>query len=668
MPACAEVSPAPFRCPTSILTELQNDASLFQGGRIQQFIKNWEKLTSDDDILQTVRGLKLEFDCPASELHTPDLQQTKLNDTEKQAVDAEIEKLAKKRVISSCTSESGQFVSPVFTRPKKDGNHRMILNLKELNKNIPYCHFKMDTLQTALSLVTKNCYMASIDLKDAYYSVPICPEHKKFLRFKWKGQVWQFEALPNGLALAPRKFTKLLKPVFATLRQKGHISTAFIDDSLLLARTRDSCAENVTDTVQLLRSLGFIVHPDKSVFQPTQCIQYLGMEINSVSMTVKLTPEKAANLAETAKQTLKRKQLSIRDLAKVIGKIVAAFPGVKFGPLHYRHLERDKKAALAMHGGDFDQPVCLSKQAKAELTWWTENVLQAFNDIEKPDPEIIVTSDASLTGYGSSCNGTSAGGNWLPEEARCHINVLELKAALFALQSFRLSLRGKHVRIMLDNTTAVACINHMGTSHSDLCNDMACMIWQFCIENDIFLSAAHIPGCQNVIADAESRATNLDAEWKLDSGELRRALDLLQFEPDIDLFASRLNHQFDRYVSYRPDPQAHAIDSFSVSWSGLNWYIFAPFSLNTKVLQKVQREGGTGVLVVPVWPTQVWWPVLQSLLQRPPVLLKGKLLLTLPSHPQRRHPLLENKTLRLMACRVSATGTSNKGSQTKQPP
>ena len=87
-----------------------------------------------------------------------------------------------------------------------------------------------------------------------------------------EGQVWQFDAMPNGLALAPRKFTKLLKPVFATLRQKGHISTAFLDDSLLLAKTHETCVQNITETVQLLRSLGFVIHPDKSVFQPSHSI------------------------------------------------------------------------------------------------------------------------------------------------------------------------------------------------------------------------------------------------------------------------------------------------------------------------------------------------------------------------------------------------------------
>ena len=170
----------------------------------------------------------------------------------------------------------------------------MILNLKNLNQDIEYNHFKMDTLLVALTLITPGCYMASIDLKDADYSVPIDGQHKKFLRFRWEGQqLWQFDCLPNGLALAPRQFTKLLKPVYAHLREQSQVSTAFLDDSLLSAETEQACIENIQATVQLLRSLGFIVHPEKSMLVPSQTIQYLGVIINSCDMTVTLTGEKS---------------------------------------------------------------------------------------------------------------------------------------------------------------------------------------------------------------------------------------------------------------------------------------------------------------------------------------------------------------------------------------
>ena len=85
---------------------------------------------------------------------------------------------------------------------------------------------------------------------------------------------------------------------------------------------------------------------------------------------------------------------------------------------------------------------------------------------------------------------------------------------------------------MLDSATAIACLNHMGTSHSDSCNNLTFNIWSWCIEHNIFVSAAHIPGVENVVADAESRKVNMDAEWMLNSDLLQAALRQLNATPD----------------------------------------------------------------------------------------------------------------------------------------
>ena len=90
-------------------------------------------------------------------------------------------------VIEEVEHSDVQYLSPIFTVPKKDGEYRMVLNLKDLNLDIQYYHFKMETFETALKLIKLNSYMASIDIRHAYYSVPIAVEHKQFLCFKWKG-------------------------------------------------------------------------------------------------------------------------------------------------------------------------------------------------------------------------------------------------------------------------------------------------------------------------------------------------------------------------------------------------------------------------------------------------------------------------------------------------
>ncbi|KAK6191794.1 hypothetical protein SNE40_003386 [Patella caerulea] len=86
----------------------------------------------------------------------------------------------------------------------------------------------MDTIQTIIDLIEPSCFMSSLDLKDAYHSVPIARNYRKYLKFQWNSKLYQFRVLPNGLASAPRYFTTLLKPIFAFLRQQALTSSGYI--------------------------------------------------------------------------------------------------------------------------------------------------------------------------------------------------------------------------------------------------------------------------------------------------------------------------------------------------------------------------------------------------------------------------------------------------------
>lgn len=90
--------------------------------------------------------------------------------------------------VVEASHETNEFLSSIFVRPKKSGEQRVILNLKNLNEYVVYHHFKMNTFESAVNLIKKNCCMASIDIRHAYHSIPIAIEHQKYLRFRWKGK------------------------------------------------------------------------------------------------------------------------------------------------------------------------------------------------------------------------------------------------------------------------------------------------------------------------------------------------------------------------------------------------------------------------------------------------------------------------------------------------
>ena len=129
----------------------------------------------------------------------------------REAMDREINFLLEKGAIEPCSRTEGDFISHIFSRAKKDSNRlRIILNLRNLNIHVKYEHFKMERLETVCDLVEKGDFFTSIDLKDAYFAIPIHPEHRKFLRFFWGKQVYQYRVMCFGLTCAPRVFTNAL--------------------------------------------------------------------------------------------------------------------------------------------------------------------------------------------------------------------------------------------------------------------------------------------------------------------------------------------------------------------------------------------------------------------------------------------------------------------------
>ena len=204
---------------------------------------------------------------------------------------------------------------------------------------------------------------------------------------------------------------------------------------------------------------------------------------------------------------------------------------------------------------------------------------------------------------------------------------------------------------MTDKTTAVAYVRNMGGSHSLPCNDIARQIWEWCIPRNIWLSISHIPRAINVIADQASRVFNDSTEWKLDVHVFNRIVNILG-QPTIDLFASRLSYQLTPYVSWLPDPQAMAIDAFTLDWTNHFLYAFPPFSILPQFLQKLEMDQAQAILIAPNWPTQPWYPKLTRLLIRKPLLLpRHTSNVHLPFNPDQRHPL--GSQLRLMACLLS---------------
>ena len=573
----------------------------------------------------------------------------------------EIEALVEKNAIARVSEKRGGFLSTLFLVPKADSSWRPVLNLKPLNRFVISPHFKMESVRSVKNLVQPGDWLIKLDLKDAYLTVPIAPQHQHFLQFQWQGVRWQFKVLPFGLSSAPYTFTKLMKPVVACLRKLGIRSILYLDDMLLLDQSEERLLRHLASTLKLVVSLGFLVNLKKSVLSPTRKLEFLGFLIDSSRMIISLPRDKVHAITQLSRSLSAREEVALRDLARIVGTMVAAHPAILPAPLHFRFLESAKSAALRQ-GLPYQAKVKMTQDMVEDLNWW---IREANNHngrvMEIPRWDLVIESDASKKGWGACIQGTATGGSWTVEEQERSINYLELLAAFLGLQTFASSKRKTAILLRLDNVTAMAYLNKMGGPHSESLSRLAVKVWNWCLRREILIHAEHLPGKENIRADWESRHVSDSSNWMLD----RVVFETLeqQLGPfSIDLFASRTNHQLPTYCSWRPDPMAWAVDALSIPWAKQNSYMFPPFSLIPRCLNNLRSERAIGVLVAPVWPNQVWFPQLLGALVDLPVLLPPlEDIITGPGG--QTHPLIRNGHLPLAAWPVSGETSDQRAFQ-----
>ena len=565
--------------------------------------------------------------------------------------DVEVNRLLGKGAIKCTAPLPDQFLSSFFLIEKSSGGMRFIFNLKDLNFYIEPPHFKLEDWRTVVQLMLPNMYMATLDIEDAYLLVSIHEAHRKYLRFQWRGITYEFQALPFGLSTAPFIFTKIVRVVISCLREENFQSVVYLDDFLLLALSEAECRANVQAHINVLTSLGFIINFKKSELEPSVERKFLGFVFNSENQSIAIPQNRREKMFHMVKHFAKKSSCSIREFASLIGSINSVCPAVRYGLLYTKYFERQKYLALLRSGGTYEGKMLLDPVLKDDFDWWLRVLSDnnQSNQIRTESYTSEIFSDASLTGWGASCGNQRARGWWSAEEKSMHINALEIKAAFYGIQCFASEKQDCEILLRIDNTTAIAYVNRFGSVQHTLLSSLARNMWQWCEKRNIFVFASYIASAENIHADAESRRSDADTEWSLSDeafGEVSR-----RWGPfDVDLFATALNTKCPVYVSWLPDPGSWMVDAFTLSWSDLNFYCFPPFILIPRILRKIIDDRAEGVIIVPWWPSQPWFPLFKQLIVSSPIIFS-------PSHDLLSAPLRDRhpayKTLSLGAGRLS---------------
>ena len=240
--------------------------------------------------------------------------------------------------VKTCHPRRG-FFSRIFLVKKRSGGWRPVIDLSRLNKFVLCPHFKMETLDTVRMSLQKGDWATSLDLRDAYFHIPIHRKSRRYLRFFFKGKIYQFRALPFGLSVSPYVFSRVLKAVLRHVRRLGIRVHAYLDDWLQLSVSEVQSWQHSRRLLNIILELGFVPNWEKSELVPTQKFCFLGARFNLIKGQVGPSLERISTFQQALTLLLNARQASARQLHSIVGQMESMANLLPWGRLHKRSLQ-----------------------------------------------------------------------------------------------------------------------------------------------------------------------------------------------------------------------------------------------------------------------------------------------------------------------------------------
>ncbi len=599
----------------------------------------WEKLTSDPEILQTVRtGYIPPFESYPSPFYKKN-NITAQNHPE--FVFTSVMELLHNG-FAKLSRNPPKVVNPFTVSVQSNGKKRLIADLRHLNENIDTQKFKLEDLNMALPALRQANYIFSFDFKKAYFHINLDPEVQKYFGFSftYKGQVYYgyYTVAPFGLNTLPQVFTKLLKPLVKRWRDAGLHIFLFLDDGLGACEEEEE-AEYFSHMVRSdLGDSGILEQTSKCNWKPCKVLIWLGIMIDLVRRMLVIPEAKREKTCSYLQFLSSRKKVTPRQVLKIAGLInsMAVVLGSK-AYIHTKPLFHEVNKWVDGREG-WDDEIRLSDKAKACLIGWSKELQKASFEVEldKKSRASILFSDASATGGAAflhteqvETSQVEAGleileehgpkdwsreaadmflMNWTQQEQAHSSTWREARTIQAGLEAFRDRLRNSEVLWYSDNA-ACASLARKG-SMKEVLNPIAARISQICEENQINLKVKWLRRTKNSVADTLSRFIDLD-DWGI-TEELLEMVQARWQQCDIDRFATDKNRKLNQYNSKFSCPGTTAVDAFSQDWAGRTNLLVPPPHLIPQALEHLEKCRAKGILICPFWPSNRFWPFLFS--------------------------------------------------------
>ena len=476
--------------------------------------------------------------------------------------------------------ETNQFTSTLFI-VKQVSKDRPIFNLKNLNRFVQSQKFGMEGLEAVRKLIQPGDFMMKLDLQDAYFSVPIHNSHKKYLRFVFQGITYEFQCLPFGLSSAPRTFTKLLKPVIVLLRIQGIRIVIYLDDIAYSGPMPRKTVVDFSECCQSTTTSGISHQTGEMLPSPIPVSRVPGildqLEGDDTSCTQRQTPKAPNRVQECNPESLADAERTLGFIRQNESLLPSGSSPGTFA------LSCSAEATYQQHSPEqtsLEQDKGLSERRIPNRPPMVDfdadtSVQQEFNLTTSVRPGHLhrrVQSRMGSTVQRNHDRGTMEHPRIQTTHQHSRNESSPSGHPVFSDDTGKMP---QHIGLQMDNSTAVAYVNKRGGTRSSTLAALAVEISNACQQKGIWITAQHLPGVQNVDADWASRHFNERTEWTLDKAIFTRIV-TKYYTPQVDLFASRLNHQLPLYVSRHPDPGAMEVDAMTLHWNIWTSFIRQP--------------------------------------------------------------------------------------------
>ena len=406
-------------------------------------------------------------------------------------------------------------VSALGAVPKPDSEDLRIIHDcsmppgKGVNSYIDIEKQKFQTVDDAVKQIRRGCFLAKVDLRHAYRSVPVHLSNFKALGLKWKFRgrnnftYLMDTRLPFGGRSAPGIFHRITQAVRRMMARRGFIVIVYLDDFLVIGNTKQECQNGFDTLCELVVSLGFQLSPSKIV-APCQSLVFLGVSFDTNRLTLSLPAQKLSDLKDIVTGFLLCKRATKRQLQQLAGRLNWACKVVYGGRTFLRRV-LDLMNTLSSSASKCR----LTLDFHRDMTWWHE-FLDIFNgqcDFHDFRPITDLQTDACSQAVGAFFQGDWFYSNLVvdhPSLSHLHINFKEALCIVFSAMRWASSWKNKTIHVYCDNTAAVAMLNKGTTRDPIMMVYLRQLFWLSATFN-FRLKVFHVPGADNVVADHISR-------------------------------------------------------------------------------------------------------------------------------------------------------------------